>query len=244
MSTGFTPSLVHSPRGYYGPYQYRAGMGLVPSAEFDVFHDDFNRVVASNLPSGWTAAIIDTGATLVADTTVGHSSSLLFNSDGGSEGVSIYLPKSIQLTSGKKFFMEIRFKTETADDTDVQFGLTDLTATTNPEDLWTTTAANVVAFGVLDGSAVTGMLSDASNGGTTVQAGTRSLSNNTWHTLAIWYTGVQLKGFVDGKLSLTWSGAASTIPTGTALAPFVGFRNGSAATNEGQIDYFRYVSER
>lgn len=245
MSTGFSPSLVNSPRGNYKSYQYRSKMGIIPSFEFDVLHDDFNRAISSNLPVGWTAAIIDTGATLTADTTATHSSTVIAQSDDASEGVSIYLPKNIQLTSGKRFFLEARIKTTTAADADFQIGLTDLTATTNPEDLYTTTAANLVAFGVLAGSAATKMLSDKSNGGTTVQTGTRSLVDATWHTIAIEYTGVQLKGYVDGKASLTWSGASTTIPTATALSPFIGFRNGTAgAANKGYIDYFRYVAER
>jgi hypothetical protein len=140
--------------------------------------------------------------------------------------------------------MEMRFQTEAADDTDVQFGLSALTAVVNPEDIWTTTATDVVAFGVLDGSAVVGMLSDKSNGGTSVQAGTKSMVSNTWHVLAIFFDGYTLQGYLDGALALTWSGASTTIPTGVALAPFVGFRNGSTANNEGHVDYVRYVLER
>jgi hypothetical protein len=238
------PLVFAQGHGYRDKYRYRNGMGMVPSAEFNVFFDDFDRLLTTNVPSGWTAAIIDTGATVVADTTAAFSSSLLFDSDGTTEGAAIYLPKAIQLTVGKKFFMEIRFQTEDADDTDVQFGLSDLTATTNPEDLWTTTAASLVAFGTLDGSAATKMLSDSANSGSSAQTGDISLSDATWHKLAISYDGLNLHGWVDGQKSLSWSSAASTIPTGVALSPFVGFRNGSTASNEGHLDYFRYVNER
>lgn len=231
--------------GQVRKYSYRHRMGMVPSAEWLVYHDDFLSIVATNVPNGWSAAVIDTGATVVQDTTTTHNNGvLLFDSDGATEGTSIYHSKNMRLISGKKFFMEIRFKTEIADDSDVQFGLSDLTATTNPEDLWTTTAAALVAFGVLDGDATVGMLSDVSNGGTSVQLGTIDLVSATWHTLAISYNGSILQGWVDGNLALTWSGAASTIPTSTLLAPFVGFRNGSAATTEGHLDYVRIVSER
>ncbi len=244
--TGFKEPLVHAQgNGIISQvkYNYRNGLGMMPSAEFNVFHDDFNTLVTSNAPAGWTV-IIDTGATVVADTTAGHSSSLFFDSDGATEGASIYLPKAIQLTVGKKFFMEMRFKSEVVADSDVQFGLSDLTATTNPEDLWTTAAASVIAFGVLDGDATVGMLSDAADGGTAVQLGTIDLVNATWHTLGISYDGTNLRGWVDGQLALTWAGAAATVPTGVALAPFVGWRNGSAATTEGQLDYVRYVQAR
>lgn len=235
--------IVHDIGGIHKKYRYRHGMGMMNSAEFTVFHDDFCQSIASNLPLGWTAAIIDTGATLVADTTAGHSTSLLFDSDGATEGVSIYLPKALQLTVGKRFFMEVRFKTEVADDSDVQIGLTDLTATTNPEDLWTTTAASVISFGVLDGDATVGMLADSANAGTAVLLGNTDLVSATWHRLAISYDGTYLTGWVDGELAVTWATQAS-IPTGVALSPFIGFRNGSAATTEGHVDYVRYVAER
>lgn len=238
---GLTESIVHA-RGY--AYPYRAGMGMIPSAEFLVFMDDFVGPVATNVPNGWTAAIIDTGATIVTDTTAGSLGAtgvLLFDSDGAAEGAAFYSAKGIQLTMGKKFFMEMRFQTEVADDTDVQFGLTSANATTNPEDLWTTASTDLVAFGVLDGSAVVGMLADAGDTGTTVQAGTKSLSNATWHTLGIGWDGYNLRGYVDGAEAILWSGV---VPTGVALTPFVGYRNGSTAANEGHCDYLRYAVQR
>lgn len=246
----FNEPVVHG-KNMYRKYLYRYGVGMMPSAEYYVFHDDFLPFIPStaitngpvaNTPWGWQAAIIDTGATVAVDTTAGHATgALYFDSDGATEGASIYLPKGVQLTSGKKFFMEVRVKTEVADDSDVQFGLSDLTATSNPEDLWTTTAASLVAFGTLDGSATVKMLADASNTGTSVQTGTIALSNNTWHILGIGYDGTSLTGWVDGEKAITWSGV---IPTGVALAPFFGWRNGSAATTEGQLDYFRFAIQR
>lgn len=240
----FTESIVHA-RG--AAYPYRTGMGMMGSAEFVVRMDDFVKPVTTNLPLGWTAAIIDVGATLVVGTTAGSlgaSGVLMFDSGAGLEGAAVYGTKSIQLTSGKRFFMEMRFQTELAADSDVQFGLTALTAVTNPEDLWTTVATDVVAFGVLDGSALTTMLSDKANGGSVAQVGTLSMVDNTWTTLGIGFDGTLLRGFVDGFESVLWSGAAATIPMGVALAPFFGFRNGSVATTEGHIDYVRYVIER
>lgn len=240
----FTESIVHARTG---AYSYRTGMGMIGSAEFVVFMDDFVSPITTNLPLGWDAVVIDTGATVVTDTTAGSLGAtgvLLFDSDGATEGACFYGEKCIQLTAGKKFFMEMRFQTELADDSDVQFGLSALTAVSNPEDIWTTAAADVVAFGVLDGSATVKMLSDKSNSGSTAETGTKSLSNDTWHTLGIFFDGYTLRGYVDGALAITWSQASTTIPTGVALAPFVGFRNGSTANNEGHVDYVRYVLER
>lgn len=245
--SAFGTPLLDSKKVTGNKYAYRHRMGLVPCAEFMVFHEDWLSGIATNAPTGWTA-IIDTGATIVADTTVGAghgTGSLLFDSDGTTEGAAVYTPKWFQLTSGKRTFIETRFKTEAADDTDVQFGLTAATATTNPEDLWTTTSTDLIAFGVLDGDATVKMLSDKSNGGTSAQTGEIDLSNSTWHTLAIYYDGGSvLQGYVDGALALTWSSAITTVPLGVVLSAFVGYRNGSAATNEGQCDYIRIVSER
>jgi uncharacterized membrane protein YraQ (UPF0718 family) len=226
-------------------YRYRHKMGMIPSAEFSVRMEDFVDTWATNVPLGWAAAIIDTGATVVADTTVGYPTGALFDSDGADEGAAVYGTKHLQLTANKRFFMEMRFQTEAAADTTVQFGLTSVTATTNPEDLWTTTATDLVAFGILTGAAVTKLLCDKSNSGSTAETGTLSLVDNTWHTLAIYWDGVNITGWVDGLLSNTWAQAATTIPTGVILAPFFGFLNGTTgAAQEGHCDYVRWVLER
>ena len=258
MASGITSPIKHSPVATGKAYAYRAGTGLVPSAEWAVLFDDFlatwipntaitNGPVAQT-PSPWQAAIIDPGATVAVNTTaaIGANGVLTIADAIASEGAAVYGQKTFQLTSGKKFWMEARVRTDDVTDNDLQFGLTDVTASTNPEDLWTTTAANLVAFGLLDGSAYPLMLSDKSNSGTSVQTQTaRIMAVNTWHTLAIAYDGVQLKGYVDGKLALTWSGAASTIPTGVALVPFFGARSGNGAGgNLNVFDYIRIVSER
>lgn len=244
---GINESIVFAPNSPQKGYAYRTGIGMFPSAEWNVEFYDFNRVVSTNVPSGWSAAIIDTGATLTLSTTAGSlgaTGGALIASDGTSEGVSIYLPKAIQLTSGKRFMMEVRVQTSVAAETDVQFGLSSLTATTNPEDLWTTTAADLVAFGTLAGAATTKMLADKSNSGTTAETGTLSLSNTTWAILGIFYDGgTGLYGYVDGNLSLKYSQTAG-IPTGVALAPFIGARTGATAGNVTTFDYVRIHLER
>ena len=244
-SVGLPESIAFAPAAGQ-LFGYRKGMGMIPSAEWIVGMEDFNQLVwTTNVPSGWDGAVIDTGATIVADTTVGYPSCALFDSDGTDEGAALYGDKFMQLTADKRFFMECRFQTEVAADTTVQFGLTALTATTNPEDLWTTTATDVVTFGILTGDATTTMLSDAGNSGATAELGTIDLEDATWHTLAIYFDGTYLYGFVDGNLSLKWSQAATTIPTGVILAPFVGFLNGATGgAQEGHCDYIRWVLER
>ena len=150
MSTGFTSPIVHSPRGLPGAYAYRSRMGMVEGAEFNVFHDDFNKLVTTNVPSGWTAAVIDTGATAVAVTTaaLGATGAILMSDATLSEGIAIYLPKAVQLTAGKKFFMEINVRQMML--RIMLFSLVSLIYRfTNPEDLWTTVAANLVSFGIL-----------------------------------------------------------------------------------------------
>ncbi len=241
--TGFKGPLVHGPRSTADGYGYRAGLGMMPSAEFNVLHEDFNTIFTTNAIPGW-AAIIDTGCTNVTNTTaaIGAPGVMSMTSDTTSEGSALYAAKSVQLTAGKKAFIECRVRLPDVTDNAFQFGLSDLTAVTNPEDLWTTTAANVLSFGILDGSATTGMLADASNAGTAVVAGTKVMVIDTWHTLAIYFDGVRAYGFVDGDLSVS---TATTVPTGVALAPFIGHLNGDGSgTDSAFVDYIRVVSER
>lgn len=254
---GITESLVHAPVSNQGAYAYRSKMGMVQSAEWDVFFDDFHSFVVAtaitngpvaNTPWGWQGAVIDTGATAAVTTTaaLGATGVLTLSDATASEGVAFYGTKSVQLTAGKRFFMEARIRTDDVTDNTIQFGLSDLTATTNPEDLWTTTAANLVTFGILDGSAALKMLADKSNSGSTAETGTRSMVADTWHTLAFYYDGGSaLRGYIDGNLAETWSQASTTIPTGVALAPFIGVLNGDGAGGANNyIDYVRFVIER
>lgn len=244
MSNGMKETLIHSPVSNQAPYAYRSKAGIIPSAEYSVFMDDFYLNPSSNAVPG-TTAIIDTGATLTAAETdaVGYTGALKIASDGTAEGVAMYWPKGIQLGLGKKFFMECRVMTVDADDTDVQFGLSVMNATTNPEDAWTTAATDLIAVGVLDGDATIGLLTDKNNAGDAVQLGTIDLQDSTWHTLAFEVSGsaagssMQVKVFVDGQLALT-SDTETTIPDDLALAPFIGARTGGDA---GHIVYFDYV---
>lgn len=244
-SVGLPESVAFAPAAGQ-LYRYRQGMGMIPSAEWQVFMEDFTSTWSTNVPLGWVGTVIDTGATVVADTTVGYPTCALFDSDGTDEGACIYGTKYLQLTAEKRFFMECRFQTEVAADTTVQFGLSAVTATTNPEDIWTTTSTDLVTFGILTGSALTSMLCDYGNSGSTAEAGVLSLSDATWHTLAIYFDGYYIYGFVDGVFSQKWAqAAATTIPIGVVLAPFVGFLNGTTgAAQEGHCDYVRWVLER
>lgn len=244
---GFTDPLTHKTSGK--SYEYRNGFGMTPSAEFVYFFDDFVNDVASNVPAGWDAAIIDAGATITQlETDLFPGGVIAFGSDGTTEGAATYLPKVIELDD-KEFFMEVRFQTADADDTDVQFGLTDRTAVVNPEDLWTTTAANVIAFGILDGDATVQMLVDKDNGGTSAVAGSIDLSDATWHTLAIWVTGdsansrMNVRGYVDGELAITWA-TETDIPDDLVLSPFIGARTGGDAGHVVYFDYVRFCAVR
>lgn len=244
-SVGLPESIAFAPAAGQ-LFGYRKGMGMIPSAEWQVGMEDFAQTVwSTNVPTGWVGTVIDTGATVVADTTVGYPTCALFDSDGTDEGACIYGTKFLQLTATKRFFMECRFQTEVAADTTVQFGLSSVTATTNPEDIWTTTSTDLVAFGILTGDATTTMLADKDNSGSTAELGAIDLEDATWHILAIYYDGTYLYGYVDGEFSLKWSQASTTIPTGVVLAPFVGFLNGTTgAAQEGHCDYIRWVLER
>lgn len=247
VGAGFKEPLVHAQgNGIVSQvrYKYRNGIGMMPSAEFRVFHDDFEGTVATNVPAGWAAAIIDTGGTVVGSS-VGGTGAIAFNSDDASEGAAIYMPETVILTAGKKFFMEVRVRCDDVTDNAFQFGLSDLTATTNPEDLWTTAAASLVTYGILDGSAAPKMLADLSNTGTSAQTAddtSKVMVVDTWHILAIGYDGVKLRGYVDGQPALLWTGV---VPVGVTLAPFIGHLNGNGAGNNTSIvDYIRFAQER
>ena len=256
VGTAIASPLLDS--GQIRKFAYRHRMGMVPSAEFDVFHDDFhsflvstaitNSPVANTPLDFWAGAIIDSGATIAANgtATIGANGVLTFADATASEGAALYTTKSFQLISGKRFFVECRVRTDDVSDNAIQFGLSDQTAVTNPEDLWTTTAANLVTFGILDGSAYPQMLSDKSNGGTTVQTqNIKPMVADTWHVLAIGYDGVYLRGYLDGDEVLRWSGASTTIPTATAMGLFLGHLNGNGAGGAVTVfDYIRAVSER
>lgn len=244
---GLLETTVFAPNVADKEYPYRTGLGMASSQEAVYYFDDFTQAVATNVPTGWTAAIIDTGGTITTNVTaaLGAGGVLTVGDATASEGAAAYGSKSVQLTAGKKFFIEARLRTDDVTDNTIQFGITDLTAVTNPEDLWTTAAANLATFGITDGSANLAMLADKANSGTSAQTSTTPLVADTWTILAIAYDGANLQGYKDGKLVMTWSSASTTIPTGTALAPFFGMINGNGAGgNLVLFDYIRYSVER
>jgi len=230
-------------------YPYRANMGMINSAEWVTFFDDFTGVTASNAPDGWTA-IIDTGATAVDGAEAGGVIDI--SSDGVDEGVGLYLPKSIHLT-GKKWFMEVRVKVEDADDNIIAFGLSDLVATTNPEDLYDTSNADGISFGTTtDAEATPLLVYDKDNGGpvTDTPAGTTfDLADDTWHTLALYYNGATvdaqkaLIAYVDGS-EATRASTNAQVPEDVVLAPFVAALVEDDATDIISIDYVRFAIER
>ncbi len=242
-NTAFNAPLVHTRAN---AYPYRERFAMTPSGEQIFYFDDFCEKVTTNVPTGWEAAIIDTGATVTQLATDLYGGGVLkIASDGTSEGAAIYLPKQVQL-SGKRFFMEARVQTNLVAETDLQFGLSALTATTNPEDLWTTTSTDLITFGILAGDATVTMLVDKNNGGTAAILGTKDLVDATWHTLGILVEGnetstnMTVRGYVDGSLAVTWSGASTTVPGDLVLAPFIGGRTGATLTNTVYVDYVRF----
>lgn len=243
--TAFSAPLVHAPGGLQTSFAYRTRLGMVPSAEFDVFHEDFNHLVSSNTPTGWSS-ILETTGTWANSTSFGNGV-IVGTHATASNGVAIYLPRIVQLAAGKKFFMEARVRTDDVTDNQVNIGLFDQTSVAVADAPFTTTANNLIAFGILDGSATTKMLCDKSNSGSTAETGTRSLVANTWHILGIGYDGIStVRGYVDGNLSQTWSQAfTTTVPLGVALSPFVAMDNGDGAGGANIfVDYVRFVIER
>ena len=253
VGTAFSSPLLDA--GQVRKYAYRHRMGMVPSAEWVVFHDDFTGQVhegtavtnghAQYQPEYNWNIILDSGATVAVNTTtlIGAWGVLTLADATASEGAAIYGEKWFQFISGKRAFIEARIYTNDVTDNSVQFGLSDLTATTDPEDLYDTTAANLATFGILDGSAYPTLLCDEANAGTAAIAQTSKLMvASTWHVLAMYYDGTNLHAYVDGDRVIT---TATTVPEAVALAPFFSHRNGNGAGgNVVAIDYLRVVSER
>ena len=248
MANTGVSTLVHAPRSKQEGYPYRGNKGIVPSRENIVFFDDFFSTPATNVPPGWAAAIIDTGATVTQLSTNDYPGGVLvFASDGTSEGASIYLPKSIQLSSTKRMFMEARVLTTDANQTDIQMGLSSLTGTTNPEDLWTTTATDLIAFGPLAGSEYPSFLIDKNNGGSAAKVTTEApLKDSTWHVLGLEINGDSktVLGYIDGNYIGFGVGGTTYFPDNLVLAPFIGARTGATASNVVYVDYFRFSINR
>jgi hypothetical protein len=252
--SGTKGPVVHNNASSAEGYVYRSGMGMMPCAEFDVFHDDFHSFVVAtaitngpvaNVPWGWQSAIIDTGSTVAVNETaaLGRNGVLTIADASVSEGAAVLSNKSFQLTAGKRFFMEARVRTDDVTDSVIQFGLSSATVVTDPEDLWDTSADNILSFGIADGAATTVMYTDKSNAGPTTTTGSaKPMVVNTWHTLAIAFDGRFARGYLDGEQTLV---TEVTVPTGVALAAFFAALNGNGAANGVYLfDYIRIVSER
>jgi len=245
MTTSFKGPITYGADVNRRNYEYRTGTGMFSTAEYITYFNDFLDVETSNALLG-LQTITDAGLTLVNSGE--HGGGVTMSSDGTTEGLVFYLPKCIQL-GGKKFFMEVRVKTADADDTDVQFGLTDLSATTNPEDLWDTSNADGIAAGVLDGSALFKLVYDKDNAGPTTETSTASLADDTFTTLAISYNGASdpsngsVKMYADG-IEVASADTNAKIPEDVLLAPFFGARTGGDASHTITFDYFRFTVER
>lgn len=245
---GLRESVVHAPISNQKPYAYRSGMGMINSAEWVVFFDDFMAwEEATEDPVGWNP-IIDTGATIVDGNE--HGGVIDVTSDAVDEGIALHLPLSVKL-NGKKFFMEARVKIEDADDGQAIIGLADLTATTNPEDLWTTTP-DFISFGnTVDGDATAVLKYDKNNGGPVTETPTSGadFEDDTWHVIAIAYNGAStltdgsLKAYFDG-IEVASADTEAQVPDDLPLAPFLGLMLEDDATDVLSCDYVRVVYER
>jgi hypothetical protein len=224
-------------------------MGMINSAEWIVLFDDFlHAEQATEDPLLWTP-LIDTGATIVDGNE--HGGVRDVTSDAVDEGVACYGSLGIKL-NGKRFFMEARVKLEDADDNQAIIGLSDLTTTTNPEDLWTT-QPDFISFGnTVDGDATPVLKYDKNNGGPVTETPTGTsfdLTDGNWHVLAIAFNGAgtltdgSLKAYVDGVEAASALTEAQ-VPDDLPLAPFWGLMLEDDATDVMSIDYIRVVVER
>lgn len=226
------------------PYPYRSQKGMLPSQEWVYVFDDFNQTIATNVPTGWAAAIIDSGCTV---TLSGANGRAVFTADAASEGAAIYRPASIQL-GGRPFYMELKGQiAAAADDVLFGFGLTDLSATTNPEDLGTTASSDFIRFGLNDGAANPVLVYDKDNTGPVTQTATDvTISAATDYIWAIEYTGASTAGdarlhaYINGNRVLT-SSTPAQIPEDLPLAPYIMMVSGNGAAHVASVDYIRWA---
>lgn len=247
-----TESLVHAPRSTAAGYVYRNTMGMVPSAEFSVFFDDFDSFIAATTfaPAGWTT-ILDAGATIdqVQTAALGSTGVIRLFDATASEGAAIFRSQLIdtgtmQLTVGKRAFMEIRTYQNDVTDNAFQFGWSSATTITNPEDLYNTTSDDVAILGYLDGTAgELSLTTDKANGGLNTVATTGTMVVDTWTVLALSWDGVDtIRGYKDGEQI---GSTATRTPNAVSLTPFVAALNGNGAgSNLNYVDYVRMVIER
>jgi hypothetical protein len=252
QGAAFAEPIVFAPQPSQKKYPYRAGMGMVPSAEFLVFMDDFDsfRAATTFASAGWTT-ILDSGAEInqVQTAALGATGVIQFLEATASEGASIYRSQLIdtgvvQLSVGKRAFIEARVYTNDVTDNSFYFGWSSATVITAAADLWDASAADLGALGITDGSATLQIKTDLAAAGIVTTATTGTMVASTWTTLALEWDGVSsLKAYKDGKIIGTVTSAV--LPVGVAVTPFFSAVNGnSGASALSYVDYIRYVIER
>lgn len=210
-----------------------------PRVSSNMLGDNFINPVVSNAPLGWSA-VIDTGATCVNNHSV--DGGLTLESDGTSEGVTIYRPRSIQLDN-KYFEMEISFQVDAADDQDFYFGLTDSTLSA-PVTAWTTVSSDFLAVGVSDGDSTPQLAYDKDNSGPATDDFSGAVGELVSGTDTIWKlifdrSTSKVHAYQNGELAATAS-APALIPDDLPLSPFFGFRTGGVDSNTATVNWFRY----
>jgi hypothetical protein len=252
QGAAFAEPIVFAPQPSQKKYPYRAGMGMVPSAEFLVMFDDFDSFIDATtfaMP-GWTT-ILDSGAEIqnVQTAALGATGVLQFLEATASEGASIYRSRVIdtgpvQLTVGKRAFIEARVYMGDVTDSTFYFGFSSATVITAAADLFDASAADLGALGYTDGSATLQIKTDLAAGGIVTTATTGTMVAATWTTLALEWDGVSsLKAYKDGKIIGTVTSAV--LPVGVAVTPFVSAVNGNGGASAlHYVDYVRYVIER
>ncbi len=254
QGAAFAEPVVFAPQPSQKKFPYRTGMGMVPSAEFLVFFDDFESFVAATTfaPAGWTT-ILDSGANINMVQTAGSlgaTGAITFLESTTSEGAAIYRSQlidtgTVQLTVGKRAFIEVRMQTNDVTDHTFYFGFSSATVITAASDLYDASAADLGALGITDGgSGALLMKTDLAAATIVDTATTGTMVVNTWTTLALEWDGVSsLKAYKDGKIIGTVTSAV--LPVGVSVTPFFSAVNGNTgASAVTALDYLRYVIER
>lgn len=216
------------------------GMGLYMPVfnplDHVVFFDDFYKYTAGD----WTLTETQAGATQAL--TSGHGGRLLLtNSAADNDLVSLqHGTTSFVMSSGRKFWMQMRFQCSEATESDLFLGLSAIDASpiaSAPSDF--------IAFTKDDGSTALNFKTQGSSAAIQSIASIGTLAAATDITLGMHYDGGSgLLVFANNNNTGSATAAfASLLPT-AALAPTIALQNGDGNARTLNVDYLLFAAER
>lgn len=218
-----------------------ARYGIYPKKIVEWFNwkDDFEGWNEDN-DSGWieTAVSIGTGTSALAKAD-GHGGILHgVSAANENDGAQIqWASEFVRLTSYKRMFFECRLKISEKTQSDLLVGLC----------IRDTSVIAGLSDGIFfmkdDGDANIDCVTVKDTSHTDDEDSGVDIADATYVRLGIFWDGVKLNYYIDGKMVQSLSTAAN-IPTDEDLTPTIAFLNGSADVRTWDIDYIRVEMER